>query len=163
MSASDPAPAPDDLEHLAHACRLAVDSVRSGGGPFGAVVVRDGRVVATGTNRVTVDDDPTAHAEVTALRQAGAVLGTHELDGCTVYASCRPCPMCMTAAWWARVDRVVYAAESAAAAAAGFDDTRFWAGIREDALAPVPAEHVDHPDASAPFDAWDARADREAY
>lgn len=153
----------DDLDHLGHACELALGSVNAGGGPFGAVVVRDAVVIATGTNRVTLDDDPTAHAEVTALRSAGAALGTHELHGCVLYASCRPCPMCMTAAWWARVERVVYAAESEVASAAGFDDSRFWAGFRDEVASPVRAEHLDHPESHLPFDAWGAHATREEY
>lgn len=155
--------ASDDLTHLGLACELAVGSVRDGGGPFGAVVVCDGAVVATGINRVTLDDDPTAHAEITALRAAGAVLGTYELDGCVVYASCRPCPMCMTASWWARVDRIVFAAESHEAAAVGFDDALFWDGVRHEDRSPVAAEHVDHPASQAPFQAWIAQLDREEY
>lgn len=159
-SVDDPEP---DTAHLARACQLGVDSVRLGGGPFGAVVTRGDDVVAEGANRVTTDDDPTAHAEVVALRAAGAALGTHDLSGLTLYASCRPCPMCMAAAWWARVDRIVYAADSAAAAAAGFDDARFWAGMVDGGAAPVRPEHIDHPAAGDPFSAWAASEHREDY
>lgn len=152
-----------DLDHLGRSCELAVASVSEGGGPFGAVVVRDGVVVATGTNQVTRTDDPTAHAEITALRAAGAALGTHELDGCVLYASCRPCPMCMAAAWWSRVDRIVYAARSEEAAAVGFDDAHFWDGVRHEDRAPVAAEHVEHPRSHDPFEAWGAYVEREEY
>lgn len=152
-----------DRDHLEHACRLAVDSVAIGGGPFGAVVVRDGAVVATGTNRVRLDPDPTAHAEVVALRTAAANLATHDLAGATLYASCHPCPMCLAAAWWARVDRVVYAATTEDAAAAGFDDRRFWRGVRDLRHAPAPPIHVAVASARQPFEAWIARADRLPY
>src|SRR6188474_3238404 len=101
MRASDP---------LARALELARDSVGAGGGPFGAVLVRDGEVLGEGTNRVTSDCDPTAHAEVVALRRACARLASHDLAGAVLYASCEPCPMCLGAALWARVARVVYAA-----------------------------------------------------
>lgn len=152
-----------DLGHVEHACRLAEESVVAGGGPFGAVVVRRGEVVATGANRVTVDLDPTAHAEVVALRAAGSALGTHDLRGCTLYASCHPCPMCLASAWWARVDRVVYAATIDAAAAAGFDDRRFWAGIADLSRAPAPPEHLPTAASARPFVAWDAHPGRRAY
>lgn len=93
------------------------------GGPFGAIVaMADGSVVAEGCNRVTSTNDPTAHAEVTAIREACAALGTFVLDGCTLYTSCEPCPMCLAAAYWARVDAIVYGASREDAAAAGFDD-----------------------------------------
>lgn len=153
----------EDAVHLGFACQLGIESVLDGGGPFGAVVVRDGVAVATGVNRVTHDHDATAHAEMTALRAAGAALGTHELVGCTLYASCRPCPMCMTAAWWARVDRIVFAAESHEAAAVGFDDVRFWEDIADPERGPVPAEHVEHPAAREPFEEWVAYEGRQRY
>lgn len=118
-----------DTLYLQQAIRLAIDSVADGGGPFGAVIVRDGDVVATGQNRVTRDHDPTAHAEVTAIRATGAALGDFSLAGCTLYSSCEPCPMCMSAALWARVDRVVYAADRYDAAEGGFDDLAFYEAL----------------------------------
>src|SRR5690606_1587565 len=96
------------------------------GGPFGALVVRAGEVLATGENRVLSSHDPTAHAEIVALRAAALRAGTHELRGATLYASCEPCPMCLAAAWWARVDRVIFAATREDAAAAGFDDAAIY-------------------------------------
>lgn len=107
--------------------RQAVEAAHKGsadgqGGPFGAVVVKDGRVVGVGANSVVRSHDPTAHAEVTAIRDACAKLGTHELRGATLYTTCEPCPMCLAATYWARVDRVIYGATRDDAAAIGFDD-----------------------------------------
>jgi tRNA(Arg) A34 adenosine deaminase TadA len=110
-------------EYLQRAIALAAENVRlRRGGPFGAVVVWAGEVVGEGVNLVTATPDPTAHAEIVALRQAALRRGTHLLSGCEVYTSCEPCPMCLAALYWARVDRVYYAATRADAASAGFDD-----------------------------------------
>jgi guanine deaminase len=108
------------------AIALAITGMKRGhGGPFGAVVVRQGRIIGRGWNRVLIDHDPTAHAEIVALRAACQMLGTHVLAGSDIYASCDPCPMCLAAIHWARVDRIWYAASSRDAAKAGFDDVRF--------------------------------------
>src|SRR5438309_1110140 len=115
---------------MREAIALALESVRSGvGGPFGAIVVHAGRIVGQGTNLVTATNDPTAHAEIIALRQAGQALATFRLQGCELYASCEPCPMCLAAIYWARIDRVYYAATRADAAAAGFDDALLYQEI----------------------------------
>ncbi len=116
-----------DRAHLAHAVRLSDEGWRRGdGGPFGAVVVRDGEVIGEGNNRVVADHDPTAHAEVVAIRRACAAIGDFSLAGATLYASTEPCPLCLAAAHWARLDRVVHAADRADAAAIGFDDARLY-------------------------------------
>ena len=107
---------------LREAIELANHSVDIGGGPFGAVIVRDGEVIGRGHNRVTLDLDPTAHAEVQAIRDTCRKLGDFSLQGCVLYASCEPCPMCMAAIYWARIERVVFAASGEDAARAGFDD-----------------------------------------
>ncbi|MDX1905685.1 MAG: nucleoside deaminase [Bacteroidia bacterium] len=108
---------------MREAIRLSVENVGSGvGGPFGAVVVKDGQIIARGQNRVTSTQDPTAHAEVVAIREACQTLGHFQLDGCDLYTSCEPCPMCLGAIYWARPDRVFYANTCADAAAIGFDD-----------------------------------------
>jgi len=149
---------------LARAVELAVANVQEGGGPFGAVVVRDGELVSTGQNRVTPTLDPTAHAEVQAIRAACRELGTFTLAGCVLYSSCEPCPMCAAASLWARVDRVVYAADRDDAARGGFDDRAFYdlmATPRADWATPV--VQVRPTDATAPFDAWLAKGDRAAY
>ncbi len=112
-----------DLAFLQHAVDLAAEASADGRhGPFGAVIVKEGRIVAEGWNQVVAANDPTAHAEIVAIRAACAALGRHELRGCTLYTSCEPCPMCAAAIYWARLDRVVYAADRNDAAAAGFDD-----------------------------------------
>lgn len=109
-------------ELMQRAIALAAENVRKGGGPFGAVISRDGEIVAEGVNRVTASHDPTAHAEVQAIRAAAAKLGSHDLAGCDIFASCEPCPMCLGAIYWAHLDRLYFAATKNDAARAGFDD-----------------------------------------
>lgn len=113
-----------DKKHMEEAIRLAVDNVKNGtGGPFGAVIVKDGKIIAACGNSVTPDNDPTAHAEVNAIREACRKLGTYQLEGCEIYASCEPCPMCLGAIYWARPAKVYYASTKEDAAVAGFDDS----------------------------------------
>jgi guanine deaminase len=153
-----------DGEWLERAVALALANVADGGGPFGALVVRDGRVLAEGQNRVTRDTDPTAHAEVQAIRAACRAAGDFALPGATVYSSCEPCPMCLATALWARVGRIVFAADRDDAARGGFDDRVFYE------LFETPRErwHVaieqQRPEgAAAPFDAWLANGGRTDY
>jgi len=149
---------------LAQVVQLATDNVADGGGPFAAAVVRDDRVVATGVNRVTRDLDPTAHAEVVAIRSAARSLDTHVLAGTTLVSSCEPCPLCLSAALWARVDAVVYAADRDDAAHGGFDDRAFYELFdRPRDIWPVPVRQVEVDEATAPFAAWLAKADRVEY
>lgn len=156
--------AADDETLLGRAIELARASVRAGGGPFGAVVARDGRIVAEGANRVTLAGDPTAHAEIEAVRAACAELGTFRLSGCAVYASCEPCPMCLGALYWARVDRLVFAASREDAARAGFDDELFYAELaRPPAERALAALQLPCDEARVPFEDWMARVDRERY
>jgi guanine deaminase len=141
---------------MAEAIELAVGNVRDGsGGPFAALVVRHGEVIARGTNRVVASHDPTGHAEIVAIREACRVLGTHQLEGCEVYATCEPCPMCLGAIYWARPGRLYYAATKNDAAAAGFDD----AFIYEEAARPagdrrLPTRRLDIEAARLPFEEW---------
>ena len=143
---------------------LAVDSVRRDGGPFAALVVKDGVVIATGTNRVTRTHDPTAHAEMVAIREACRVLGDFRLTGCDVYSSCEPCPMCLGALFWARPARVFFAASQADAGAAGFDDSFIY---RQIALAPsersLPMIQVADEGACRPFEEWGRKTDKREY
>ena len=156
-----------DERWLAHALDLAVSNVAEGGGPFGAVIVRDGTLLSTGQNRVTRDNDPTAHAEVVAIRAACQALDSFSLDGCVLYASCEPCPLCLTASLWARLDRVVYAADRHAAARGGFDDRAFYELLEQDRDTwpmAVTAQDAGTPDASwAPFEVWLAHTARTHY
>lgn len=154
----------DVTARLTQAIELAVRNVAAGGGPFGAIVVTpDGRVFE-GVNRVTTDNDPTAHAEVTAIRAACRALGTFDLSGCVLYASCEPCPMCLASALWARVDRVYFAADRHDAARAGFDDAVFYdyfEGRGDRSLMPV--ERVRVAESDGPFHSWAAFEARVKY
>ncbi|MDA3629301.1 nucleoside deaminase [Saccharopolyspora oryzae] len=153
-----------EQDWMAQAIDLATTNVAAGGGPFGALVVRDGEVIATGTNKVTVDLDPTAHAEVTAIRNACRALGTFKLDGCVLVTSCEPCPMCLASALWARVDRVLFAADRDDAADAGFDDRAFYDVFEDSGTAsPAPVDRVVMPNRNAAFDAWRGKTDRIDY
>lgn len=154
-----------DEAFMREAIALAVDNVRSGrGGPFAALVVKEGEEVARGTNRVTSINDPTAHAEVIAIRNACEALGHFELTGCTLYATCEPCPMCLGAIYWARLDRVVYAATSDEAAAAGFDDAHIYEELDQPPEARrIPMERRLAQEAHQPFEAWEAFDERIEY
>ncbi len=153
-----------DSAWLRKAVELAVANVGEGGGPFGAVLVKDEELVASGQNRVTRDLDPTAHAEVMAIREACARLGDFALTGCTLYASCEPCPLCVSAALWARVDRVVYAADRDDAARGGFDDRMFYDLFAQDrATWPMPVAAVELDESFTPFEAWLDHPERTAY
>jgi guanine deaminase len=165
MSSAEPQGAEAD-EHVARVIDLAVRNVERAGGPFGALVVGpDGSQVAVGGNRVTSTLDPTAHAEVTAIRSACQELGDFSLAGHTLYASCEPCPMCLAACLWARLDRVVFAADRHAAHRAGFDDRAFYGLFRIDLEAswPVRVLHSPHPRSEEPFDAWREHERRVEY
>lgn len=149
---------------LAHAVALAARNVAGGGGPFGAVIVLPDGSAVEGVNRVTLDNDPTAHAEVVAIRAAAARLGTFDLSGCSLYSSCEPCPMCGAAALWARLDTVVFAADRHDAAAAGFDDSAFYALFEQPGSDwPTVLRHDPSPDRLAPFEAWRDFAGRTEY
>ncbi len=147
------------------AVEMAVDNVCSGtGGPFAALVAREGRIVGRGCNRVTVDNDPTAHAEINAIRSAAAAVGTFNLSGCDLYATCEPCPMCLGAVYWARLDRIFYAATRKDAMAAGFDDE----AIYDELARPVSERGIAMiralPEAAdAAFRAWAAYEARVPY
>lgn len=142
----------DATRHLDRAIALAVANVGDGGGPFGAVVVIDGTAYE-GVNRVTLDSDPTAHAEVVAIRRACAARGSFELAGAVLYSSCEPCPLCLSAAMWARVDEIVFAADRYEAAAAGFDDAAFYAAFEEGGPKPLRVIRSGV-DGAQPFRAW---------
>lgn len=156
----------DDAAWLQQAIDLAAANVADGGGPFAAVVVRDGALVATGVNRVTRDLDPSAHAEICAIRSACRGLDDFALSGCTLYASCEPCPMCLATSLWARLDRIVYAADRDDAAAAGFDDRTFYElfdGAGDRTGWPTAVQALRLAGSTAPFEAWLAKPDRTAY
>ncbi len=154
-----------DETFMRRAIALSCESVASGaGGPFGAVIVRDGQIIAEGSNRVTSTNDPTAHAEVVAIRTACAALGRFDLRGCEIYTSCEPCPMCLASIYWARLDRIYFGNDRVAAAAIGFDDEFLYREVATpiDARA-LPTEQVLADEARAAFDAWAAKPDKVAY
>ncbi|MGZ4267706.1 MAG: nucleoside deaminase [Solirubrobacteraceae bacterium] len=155
----------DAEELMSLAVAEALRSARSpGGGPFGALVARDGEVVAMGRNEVVARRDPTAHAEVVAIRAACAVLGSFQLAGCELYSSCEPCPMCLGAIYWARPRAVYFAATRVDAAAAGFDDAFVYEELALPAQArALPLRRLRHPGAGEPFDVWATKPGRVDY
>lgn len=152
-------------EFLRRAISLATENVLSSkGGPFGAVVVRDGKILGEGANAVTATNDPTAHAEVNAIRAAARALGTFTLAGCELYTSCEPCPMCLAAAYWARLDAIYYGATAADAARAGFDDAFLYDEMcRDHGSRAIPATRMLGDEAWATFQAWIESSNKIAY
>lgn len=150
---------------LREAIRLSMEKMTANeGGPFGAVIVRDGQIIGRGWNRVTSTNDPTAHAEVVAIRDACSRLKTFSLVGCEIYSSCEPCPLCLAAIYWSRLDRIYYAATCEDAAAAGFDDRNFY---RELSLPvadrSIPMEQSHREEACVALKAWKMKEDRIRY
>ncbi len=149
---------------MQQAIRLATENVARGGGPFACVIVRNGEVIATGTNRVTIDNDPTAHGEVTAIRAACAKLGTFQLTECEVYTSCEPCPMCLSAIYWARCSAIYYGNSAADAASIGFDDAFLYDEIRRPAAErSIPIRSLLAEEAFSSFAAWRDKPNRIDY
>lgn len=151
-------------ELMRRAINLAVENVANGGGPFGAVIAKNGKIIAEGVNRVTPNHDPTAHAEVMAIRSACSKLQTFDLTGCDIYASCEPCPMCLGAIYWAHLDRIFYGANQHDAAEIDFDD----AFIYEELAVPVEERHKQMlnllpEEALAAFEAWKQKTDKVVY
>ncbi len=151
-------------ELMQRAIDLAVENVRNGGGPFGAVIARGGEIVAEGVNRVTSQHDPTAHAEVQAIRKACSELNTFDLTGLDIYASCEPCPMCLGAIYWAHLDHLYFAGTKDDAARIGFDD----AFIYKELPLPIherklPTEAMMNAEVQAPFVAWQEKDDKVEY
>ena len=149
---------------MRNAIELSIRNVAEGGGPFGAVIARNGEIVATGVNRVTPDCDPTAHAEVSAIRAAAKVLGTFDLSGCEIYTSCEPCPMCLGAIYWAHLDRIYYANDRKDAAKIGFDDEFIYEEIDrkiEDRHKPMITLMRD--EALGAFRMWEENAEKTEY
>jgi len=157
--------ASDDLKFLEEAIALAHKKISSAqSGPFGAIVVKDGVVIGSGWNCVTSNNDPTAHAEVQAIREACKNLKSFQLNGCTLYTSCEPCPMCLGAIYWARPERVVYASDRFEAAAVGFDDAFIYDEIP---MLPrdrkIPFEKMNTEKSKELFSAWAAKSDKVPY
>ena|ERR1700691_1926336 len=151
-------------ETMRRAIALALENIRTGGGPFAALVMKEGHVVAQGVNQVTAKNDPTAHAEIVAIRAACEALGTFRLAGCDLYSTCEPCPMCLGAIYWARPARVFYAGTAADAAAAGFDDAFIYDEIKLPyRVRRIPMAELLREESTVIFKEWAAKADRSPY
>lgn len=154
----------DKKDFMRKAIALSIENVKNGGGPFGAVIVKDNEIIATGVNRVTANHDPTAHAEVSAIRAACEKLNTFDLSGCEIYTSCEPCPMCLGAIYWAHLDKIYYGNNKHDAADIGFDDSFIY-----DELALIPenrqkaSETMLRNEAIEAFKLWENTADKTEY
>lgn len=154
----------DHNHFMKKAILLAEKSIEKGGGPFGAVIVREGKIIASGNNCVTLNNDPTAHGEVTAIRKACRKLGTFDLSGCTIYTSCEPCPMCLAAIYWARIEAIYYGCTKEDAKNIGFDDSFIYQQIELDpSKRDIRAKQILHTEALNSFKMWNEKEDRIDY
>ena len=156
----------EDMSELfmKRAIALALENIREGGGPFAAVIVKEGRIIAEGANRVTSTNDPTAHAEVVAIREACRILGDFQIGGCDLYTTCEPCPMCLGAIYWARPTRIFYAATAADAGAAGFDDAFIYDELKiPPANRRIPTAQLLRADSLIVFSSWKQQEDKKPY
>ncbi len=152
------------MDFMRRAIQIAKDGVNNNGGPFGAVVVKDGKIIAESCNKVTLSNDPTAHAEVLAIRKACEVLNTFDLSGCDIYSSCEPCPMCLGAMYWARIKNLYYAATREDAEDAGFDDSiiyREFTLLHDDRK--LVTARIQDAEALTPFKLWKKKEDKICY
>lgn len=153
----------DDI-FLYQAIELAIDSAQKNGGPFGAVIVKNNQVIGKGHNQVTENCDPSAHAEIMAIREACKNIKNHQLSDCIIYSSCEPCPMCMSAIYWARIPKLIYAATAEDAANAGFDDQFIYDELaRPYSQRSISIEHNKHKNAKKSFEAWASNTTRKEY
>lgn len=151
-------------EFMRKAIELAIENVNNGGGPFGAVIVKDGEIISTGVNRVTPNNDPTAHAEVQAIRSACQKLDTFQLDGCEIYSSCEPCPMCLGAIYWAHIDHLYYGCNQHDADEIGFSDQFIYEEIALDpSQRKLLTEELLPEEAKAVFEEWKNKEDKVEY
>ena len=164
MTAEDTYVSEMDKAFMQRAIDLSIENVDGGGGPFGAVIVRDGEIIATGVNRVTANNDPTAHAEVNAIRAACSKVASFKLTGCTIYTSCEPCPMCLSAIYWAGISRIFYGNTKEDAEAIHFGDKFIYEEIdRESSSRSIPTRMMMREQALRAFRAWEAKTDRVEY
>ena len=153
-----------DRQFMRMACDIASENIDHGGGPFGAVIVKDGKIISTGGNTVTIDNDPTAHAEMNAIRRACSRVGNFKLDGCVIYSSCEPCPMCLSALYWAGISRIYYANTKNDAHDIDFDDSLIFQEINKPiSERSIPCIHIDDPHAIDHFHKWQENADKVKY
>ena len=153
-----------DNNFMLMAIELSLNSVKNKGGPFGAVIVKDGNVIAKASNRVTLDNDPTAHAEVNVIRAACTALKSFDLSGCTMYTSCEPCPMCLGAVYWAGIDKIFYANSRTDAKNIGFDDSFIYDELTKPmSERSIPIMQIMQHEAIKAFEAWQQKADKIEY
>jgi guanine deaminase len=151
-------------EYIRRTIELAEGNIDAGGGPFGALIVKEGKIIAEASNRVTPENDPTAHAEVLAIREAARRLNSYDLSGCTLYASCEPCPMCLGAIYWARIQEVYYASDREDAEKAGFDDSVIYKEIgKEPGERQLRMVRIEEPAAGRLFRRWIEKEDKQRY
>ncbi|MBP5135113.1 MAG: nucleoside deaminase [Paludibacteraceae bacterium] len=153
-----------DKELMQKAIELSLENIANGGGPFGAVIAKNGEIISTGVNRVTATNDPTAHAEVNAIRSAAALLGTFDLSGCVIFTSCEPCPMCLGAIYWAHIDKIFFANTKKDAKSIGFDDSF----IYDEMSLPlnerkIPTKPMMREKAIKAFLEWAEKSDKQTY
>jgi guanine deaminase len=154
----------DDKTFLSKAIEIAASGIKNGGGPFGAVISKNGKIIAESNNKVILNNDPTAHAEILAIRKAADLLGTHDLSGCMLYASCEPCPMCLGAIYWSGIERVVYASDRLDAAAIGFNDELIYNEISLDpSKRRIPFLRIEDKNAKDVFRKWEEYDGKEPY
>ena len=149
---------------MQRAIELSIESINSGGGPFGSVIVKDDKIISEGMNRVTVDNDPTSHGEIVAIRNACKKLNTFNLSNCSLYSSCEPCPMCMSAIYWSRIGKVYYANTRDDAKKINFDDSIIYSEIpKKNEDKKIPIKQMMRNEALKAFDLWDKKTDKIEY
>ena len=149
---------------MQRAIELSIESINSGGGPFGSVIVKDEKIISEGMNRVTVDNDPTSHGEIVAIRNASKKLNTFNLSNCSLYSSCEPCPMCMSAIYWSRIGKVYYANTRDDAKKINFDDSLIYSEIpKKNEEKKIPIKQMMRNEALKAFDIWDKKTDKIEY
>jgi guanine deaminase len=154
----------DHKKFLKRAIKIAAEGIKYGGGPFGAVISKEGSIIAESNNKVVLNTDPTAHAEILAIREASAVLKTHDLSSCVLYASCEPCPMCLGAIYWSGIKKVVYASERRDASSAGFDDKLIYEEILLDpSKRQISFVQIKDNEAAAVFRKWEQYDGKTTY
>jgi tRNA(Arg) A34 adenosine deaminase TadA len=145
----------EHINFMRRAIELSIENIKNGGGPFGAVIVKDNEIISEGTNRVTANHDPTAHAEINAIRKAANILQTFDLSGCVIYTSCEPCPMCLGAIYWAHLDKIYYANTKSDAKEIGFDDSFIYDEIElKPGKRKLKSEQLLHDEAMIAFEKW---------
>jgi len=153
-----------DKQLMQKAINLSIENIGRGGGPFGAVIAKEGKVISTGVNRVTQNNDPTAHAEIDAIRKAARKLKTFDLSGCEIYASCEPCPMCLSAIYWAHLDKIYYANTKTDAKNIGFDDSFIYDEIQlKPAERKIDMQRLLPEEAKIAFEDWENKIDKIEY